>query len=73
MVDVVHISEAAGRLGVTPHYLRLLELEGSIPPAKRDNNGRVYTESDLALLKAIGVGARPRRLKRVEDVLGTSR
>jgi DNA-binding transcriptional MerR regulator len=68
--DDVHISEGARRLGVTPHYLRMLEREGRIPQARRDYNGRVYSESDLALLKALGVRARPLRLKRVEDVLG---
>lgn len=70
MDSIVHISEAAKRLGVTPHHLRVLEWEGRIPPARRDYNGRIYTEFDLALLKALGVGSRPRRLKTAEEVVG---
>jgi len=66
----VHISEAAKRLGVTPHHLRVLEWEGRIPRARRDFNGRIYSEFDIALLKALGVGSRPRRLKSAEEVIG---
>ncbi len=69
MDSVIRISEAARRLGVAPHYLRLLEWEGRIPPVRRDFSGRIYTEFDIALLKALGVGQRPRTLKRVEEVL----
>lgn len=72
MDSVVHISEAARRLGVTPHHLRMLESEGRIPPARRDLNGRVYSEFDLALLRSMGIGSRPRLLKRAEDVLGAA-
>jgi len=67
-----HISEAARRLGVTPKHLRVLEREGRIPPARRDLNGRIYTQFDLALLRSMGVGQRPRKLKRPEEVLGAS-
>jgi DNA-binding transcriptional MerR regulator len=66
----VHISEAAKELGVNPQYLRTLEWEGRIPPARRDFNGRIYSAFDIALLKSMGVGQRPRKLKRAEDVLG---
>jgi hypothetical protein len=72
-VSTVHIGEAARRLGVTPNHLRILEWEGRIPPARRDHNGRIYSELDIALLRAMGVGSRPRRLKRPEDVLGAAR
>jgi DNA-binding transcriptional MerR regulator len=65
----VHISEAAKELGVNPQYLRTLEWEGRIPPARRDFNGRIYSAFDIALLKSMGVGQRPRKLKRAEDVL----
>ncbi len=68
----MRISKVAKRLGVSPHYLRLLEWEGRIPPARRDFNGRIYSEFDFALLKALGVGSRPRKLKRAEEVLGPS-
>lgn len=64
------ITETAGRLGVTAGYLRLLEQEGRIPPARRDLNGRIYSEFDVALLKSMGIGSRPRKLKRAEEVVG---
>lgn len=69
----VHITEAARRLGVTPYYLRLLEGQGRIPPARRDFNGRVYSELDLALLRDIGVGQRPRKLRDLQHAAGTAR
>jgi DNA-binding transcriptional MerR regulator len=72
-MSVVRIAEAARRLGVTPHHLRMLERQGRIPPARRDFNGRIYTPFDIALLEAIGVGSRPRRLKPVEEVLRGAR
>jgi DNA-binding transcriptional MerR regulator len=70
MSDDVRISEAARSLSVTPQHLRMLEWEGRIPPARRDFNGRVYSAFDIALLRSLGIGARPRRLKRPEEVLG---
>jgi DNA-binding transcriptional MerR regulator len=66
----VRISKAASALGVSPQYLRLLEWESRIPAARRDISGRFYTSSDIALLKSMGVGQRPRKLKRVDEVLG---
>jgi len=66
----VHISEAAARLSVSPRHLRMLEWQGRIPRARRDLNGRIYSEFDIALLRSMGVGSRPRRLKRPEEVLG---
>jgi DNA-binding transcriptional MerR regulator len=65
----VHIAQAAAQLGVTPHHLRVLERRGRIPLARRDSNGRTYSASDIALLRSIGVGSRPRKLKRPETVL----
>ena len=73
MNGVVHITEAARQLGVTPYYLRMLEWQGRIPPARRDYNGRIYSEFDIALLRSMGVGSRPRKLKRAEDVLEVAR
>jgi MerR HTH family regulatory protein len=70
-VQQVHVGEAGEALGVTPRYLKLLEANGAIPPAKRDARGfRVYSGEDLDRLKSLGVGSRPRRLKRAEEVLG---
>jgi DNA-binding transcriptional MerR regulator len=73
MEDMVHIGEAAARLSVSRKHLRTLEREGRIPPARRDRDGRIYTEFDLALLRSMGVGQRPRKLRRAEDVLESSR
>jgi len=70
MEGKVHITEAARRLGVSSQYLRLLEWQGRIPPARRDFNGRVYSDFDIALLRSLGVGSRPRKLKLPEEVLG---
>lgn len=68
MEHVFHISEAARRLGVTPTHLRALEAQGRIPAARRDFNGRIYSEFDLALLRSIGIGSRPRRLKQAGEM-----
>ena len=65
-----YIGEASRRLSVTPTHLRTLEREGRIPAARRDFNGRVYSEFDIALLRGMGVGSRPARLKRAEEVIG---
>ena len=67
----VHIAEAARRLNVSPQHLRMLEWQGRIPPARRDYNGRIYTEFDIALLRSMGVGQRPHKLKQAEEVLKT--
>ncbi len=69
----IRISRAAEELGVNTHYLRMLEWQGRIPPARRDFNGRIYSEFDIALLKALGVGSHPRRLKSAEEVVEQSR
>lgn len=73
MDGVVHITEAANRLKVTPHHLRMLEADGKVPPARRDLNGRVYSPADILLLKAMGVGSRPRQLRSAEEALEGSR
>ena len=73
MYGIVHIGEAARLLGCTPEHIRTLERRGRIPPARRDFNGRIYTGFDLALLRGMGVGQRPRKLRRAEEVLGDSR
>lgn len=69
----IHIGEAAKRLQVTPKHLRVLEREGRIPPARRDLNGRIYTPADILLLKAMGVGSRPRHLLSAEEALEVGR
>ena len=72
MNSVIHIAEAAKRIGVTPHHLRVLEWQGRIPPARRDLNGRIYSPFDIALLREMGVGQRPRKLKSADEVLETT-
>jgi DNA-binding transcriptional MerR regulator len=66
----MRISDASRRLGVSCQYLRLLEWQGIVPSVSRDYNGRLYSEQDIAVLRAMGVGSRPQRLKPPEDVLG---
>lgn len=66
----LRIGDVCKQLGVTPSYLRHLEAQGLIPRTERDALGRVYSEFDVALLKSMGVGSRPRRLRRAEEVLG---
>jgi DNA-binding transcriptional MerR regulator len=73
MTGVLRISKAARELGVSPQYLRMLEWEGRIPPACRDFNGRIYTPSDIACLKRMGIGQRPRKLKQAEEALEGAR
>jgi hypothetical protein len=46
---------------------------GQDTPTRRDFNGRIYTEFDIAVLRSMGVGSRPRRLKRAEEVLEAAR
>ncbi len=69
MEDNVRIAEVGRRLNVSPQYLRMLEWEGRIPPARRDYNGRLYSELDIAILRAMGVGQQPRRLKDADEVV----
>ena len=71
MTSVARISRVAEELGVSPQYLRMLEWQGRIPPARRDSYGRFYTPFDVTLLKCMGVGSRPSKLKRAEEVLGS--
>jgi DNA-binding transcriptional MerR regulator len=56
MSSEVHISEAARRLGVSVTLLRRLEREEKIPSERRDFNGRLYSEDDLAPRLGTGGG-----------------
>jgi hypothetical protein len=68
-VQQVHVGEAGEALGVTPRYLKLLEASGASPRARRDGRGfRVYSGDDLDRLREMGVGSRPRKLKRPDEV-----
>jgi len=66
----VQIGRAAEHLGVSANHLRTLESDGRILPARRNFNGRIYSDFDIALLRSLGVGSRPRKLKRPEEVFG---
>jgi hypothetical protein len=69
MEGKLRISYVANLLGITPHYLRMFEWEGRFPKVNYDRVGRFYTGSDVKLLRAMGVGTHPQKLRRVEDVL----
>jgi DNA-binding transcriptional MerR regulator len=69
MENDVLISEAARQLSVSSQYLRLLEWEGIVPPARRAFGYRIYSNSDIARLRAMGIGSKPPRLKPMEEVL----
>jgi DNA-binding transcriptional MerR regulator len=58
------ISEAADALGVSASWLRFGERLGSLPRARRNEDGwRIYTAEDLECLRRLGVGERKRRLE----------
>jgi len=66
----LRIGQVARELGVSTKHLKVLERSGRIPTARRDRFGdRVYSEFDLALLRVLGVGSRPRRLKSADEIL----
>jgi hypothetical protein len=64
-----YIDETARRLGVTSKHLRVLERESRTLSACRDHNGRVYSAFAIALLRSMGVGQQPRKLKRADETL----
>jgi hypothetical protein len=65
---VFYIGAAAKALGVSSRNLRVLEWEGRIPPARRDLIGRYYSEFDLLLFRAMGIGQQSHWLKSAEEV-----
>ena len=64
----VRIGEAAARLGVSPTWIRTLEEQQRIPTARYDRAGRLYSRDEIALLARLGVGQRPERLLRPEEI-----
>jgi DNA-binding transcriptional MerR regulator len=64
----LYIGDVCRELGITQRYLRRLEAQGLVPRANRDALGRIYGPGDVALLKAMGVGRRPRRLKSLDGL-----
>jgi hypothetical protein len=69
MDGFVHIGATAKRLWVTPRHSRVLERKRRVLPATRTFDGPVCSESDIALLRSMGVGSRPPRLKQPEEVM----
>ena len=65
----LNIKHVARLLNVTPHYVRMLGWEGRILEVGYDRTGRVYTTADIQLLRATGIGSKPRRLKTSDEVL----
>lgn len=58
------IGTVARFLGVTVHYLRIAERLGTIPRARRADNGwRYYTPEDIDRLRSLGVGERKRQIE----------
>jgi len=47
------ISVASRLLGVSPHFLRMLEREGILEPARTDKNIRLYSETELLFLRRV--------------------
>jgi DNA-binding transcriptional MerR regulator len=73
VAEGVHITAAAQQLGVSAQHLRQLERQQRVPPARRDTFGaRCYTQFDIELLRALGVGSK-RRLRRPEELLELAR
>ena len=62
--NALTIGQAADQLGVSPSWLRFGERLGSLPLARRTQNGwRYYTSEDIDRLRRLGVGERKRRLE----------
>lgn len=61
MSEALRMDEADVRLNLAPEHLRTLEREGSNPPARRDFQDHAYSKSNLAFLRAVGVGQLPKR------------
>ncbi len=53
----MRIKEASAKLEISPDWLRELERQGRIPPAKRDLNGhRRYSEDEIKQLQEVLYG-----------------
>jgi DNA-binding transcriptional MerR regulator len=64
---IAKIGQAADALGVSTSWLRFGERLGSLPRARRNEDGwRIYTAEDLERLRRLGVGERKERLARAQ-------
>jgi DNA-binding transcriptional MerR regulator len=57
------VSETALLLGISKSYLSTLEREHAMYARRNQRGKRVYSAKDIAILRAMGVGSRPRRLR----------
>ncbi len=58
------VSETALLLGISESYLtNALEHENGLYPRRNHRGERVYSAGDIAILRRMGVGQRPRRLR----------
>ena len=64
----MRIGEVCRRLGISREHLRALERAGRIPKAQGIDGDRVYEAVDVRLLKEIGIGSRPNRLRSLDEV-----
>jgi DNA-binding transcriptional MerR regulator len=53
MSEQVMTGEAAKRLGVSTGWIRRLELDGEIPPARRLSRFRIYTATEVEYLRLL--------------------
>ena len=63
------LAETALLLGISKSYLTTLENEHSMYARRNDRGTRVYTAADIAILRAMGVGSRPRRLRSISGAM----
>lgn len=71
MDDVLHISEAAALVGITPKALRHYEKIGLLDPDREDNGYRLYHPADILRLERIrqlqSLGLSLERIKQILD------
>ena len=64
------ITEAAKRLGVSTAWIRRLDLDGEIPPARRASRLRVYDPSEVEELRHLLEQRKADRYQRRERTTG---
>lgn len=57
-------------LGISESYLGTLEREHAMIARRNERGKPVYTASDIAILRKMGVGKRPRQLRYASQVMG---
>ncbi len=67
------VKDTALLLGISRSYLGTLEHEHSMTARRTERGKPFYTASDIAILRKMGVGKRPRRLRPAGEVMHQSR